>query len=128
MGIDPIPMRASEARHTIGKLSRRATSLLQTLSQSKAGVRSYECPPKSRESKLGQFRDSTLGVPRQRAIRVWVRRSNIENTIWGKVVASPESGPWWIKWIRVAHDLSQHQECSECELTNLLVGFECRTK
>jgi len=21
-------------------------------------------------------------------------RSNVENTIWGKVVASPESGPW----------------------------------
>jgi hypothetical protein len=23
-----------------------------------------------------------------------VARSNAENTIWGKVVASPESGPW----------------------------------
>jgi hypothetical protein len=25
-----------------------------------------------------------------------------ENTIRGKVVASPESGPWWVKWIRVS--------------------------
>jgi len=22
------------------------------------------------------------------------------NTIWGKVVASPESGPWWVKWVQ----------------------------
>jgi hypothetical protein len=40
------------------------------------------------------FGDSTLGVPGQRAIWVWARRSNAENTIWGKVMASPESGPW----------------------------------
>ncbi len=64
----------------------------------------------------------------QRAIWVWARWSNAENTIWGKVVASPEFGPWWVKWVRVARDLSQHQECSECELTNLLGGCECRTE
>jgi hypothetical protein len=23
-----------------------------------------------------------------------------EYTIWGKVVASPESGPWWVKWVQ----------------------------
>jgi hypothetical protein len=33
------------------------------------GARSYD-RPKSRESKLGQFRDSTLGVPGQKAIRM----------------------------------------------------------
>jgi hypothetical protein len=33
--IDLTPMRASEVRHTVGKLSTRATTLLQTLSQSK---------------------------------------------------------------------------------------------
>jgi len=27
----------------------------------------------------------------------------------------------------VAHGLSQHRECSKCELTNLWVGFGCRT-
>jgi hypothetical protein len=46
--------------------------------------------------KLGQFRDSSLGVPRQNAIRMWVLRSNAENTMWGKVVASPEFRPWWV--------------------------------
>jgi hypothetical protein len=25
--------------------------------------------------------------------------AGVEYTIWGKVVASPESGPWWVLWI-----------------------------
>jgi hypothetical protein len=85
-------------RHTVGKLSRRDTSSLQTSSQSEVGARSYE-RPKSQESKLRQFWDSTLGVPGQRAIWVWAWCSNTKNTIWGKVVASPESRPWWVKWV-----------------------------
>jgi hypothetical protein len=44
--------------------------------------------------------DSILGVPGQKAIRMWVRRSNAENIIWGKVVASPEFGPWWVLWVQ----------------------------
>ncbi len=44
--------------------------------------------------KPGQFRDSTLGVPGKIAIWMQVRRRAAENTIRGKVVASPESGPW----------------------------------
>ncbi len=55
-------MCAGGVQHTIGKLLMRAISLLQTLSQSEVGTRSYE-RPKSRESKPGQFQDSTLGVP-----------------------------------------------------------------
>jgi hypothetical protein len=54
---------------------------------------SYELP-KSWESNPGQFRDSSLGVPGLKAIWMQVRRNNIENTIWGKVVASPKSGLW----------------------------------
>jgi hypothetical protein len=52
---------------TVGKLSRRATSLIQTSSRSKVWARNYELP-KSRESKPGQFRDSSLGVPRKNVI------------------------------------------------------------
>ncbi len=85
-GIDPILVCAGGVQHTIEKLSRRATSSLQTLSQLKVEARSYE-RPKSRESKSGQFQHSTLGVPGQRAIWVWVRWSNAENTIWGR---------WWL--------------------------------
>jgi len=90
---------ADGRRHTIGKLSRRATSLLQTSSQSEVWAGSYELS-KSRESKPGQFRDSSLGVPGIKVIWMRVPRSNAENTIWGKVVASPESGPWWFKWVQ----------------------------
>jgi hypothetical protein len=74
------------------------TSTTQVMCKRRAGsqkglAKSYDLV-KSRESKPGQFRDSTLGVPGQKAIRMWVRRSNAENTIWGKVVGSPESGLW----------------------------------
>jgi hypothetical protein len=72
----------------------------------------------------GQFWDSTLGVPGQKGIQMWVRWNNAKNTIWGKVVGSPESGPWWVKWvnwIRVARDLSQHQKWFR-RCTNPLVG------
>jgi hypothetical protein len=109
-GIDPTPVCADRVKHTVGKLLRRVTSLLQTSSQSEVWAGSYELP-KSRESNPGQFRDSSLGVPGLKAIWMRVWGSNAENTIWGKVVASPESGPWWVKWVSVARGLSQHQEC-----------------
>jgi hypothetical protein len=52
--------------------------------------------------KLGQFRDSTLGVPGQTTTWVWVRRSNAENTIGRMVVTPPEPGPWCVMWVRVS--------------------------
>jgi hypothetical protein len=122
-GIDPIPVCADGVRHTIGKILRRSTSLLQTSSQSEVWVGIYELP-KSQESKLGQFQDSSLGVLGIKAIWMRVRRSNAENTIWGKVVASPEFGPWWVKWVRVAHGLSQHQGCFRRWTNQLVVGFD----
>jgi hypothetical protein len=73
---------------------------VQTSSRSEVGVRSYEVP-KSRESKLGQFRDSTLGVPGKRAIRMPLPWVNAEYTIGSMVVASLESGPWGVMWVRV---------------------------
>jgi hypothetical protein len=48
----------------------------------------------------GQFRDSHLGVSRQKAIWMWPPWSGAKYNIWGKVVASPESGSWWVKWIQ----------------------------
>jgi hypothetical protein len=44
--------------------------------------------------KLGQFRDSTLGVPEKSAIRMQVRRRGTENIIGRMVVTPPESGLW----------------------------------
>jgi hypothetical protein len=105
LGIDPIPMCADAMRHTVGKLLRRTIRLFETSSQSEVWAGIYELP-KSQESKPGQFQDSSLGVPGIKAIWMRVRWSNAENTIWGKVVASPESGPWWVQWVKVAPGLS----------------------
>jgi hypothetical protein len=96
---DPTPVCADGVRQIVGKLSMRAKSLLQTSSQSEVWTKSYELT-KSWESKPGQFWDSSLGVPGQKTIRMCVSWGNAENTIWGKVVASPESGPWWVLWVQ----------------------------
>ncbi len=121
-GIDLTPMCVDGVRHTIGKLLRRATSFLQTSSQSEVWTGNYELP-KSQESKLGQFQDSSLGVPGIKAIWMRVWWSNAKNIIWGKVVASPESGPWWVKWVCVARGLSQHQGCFRRWTNQLVVGL-----
>jgi len=86
-------------KHTIGKLLRRATTLLQSSSQSEVWAKSYG-RAKSRESKPGQVRDSSLGVLGQKAIRMWVPQRGTKYTIWGKVLVSFESGPWWVMWIQ----------------------------
>jgi hypothetical protein len=71
------------------------------LVRSEVGARSYVCP-KSRDSNLGQFRDSTLGVPGKRAFRMPLLWANAENTIGSMVVASPESGSWCVLWVWVS--------------------------
>jgi len=60
-GIDLIYLATDDVRHTIGKLSRRATTLLQTAPQSEVCSQSYGAP-KSRESRLARFRDSHTGI------------------------------------------------------------------
>jgi hypothetical protein len=93
--IDPIYLFADGVRHTVEKLSTRATTLLQTTFRSEVCSQSYGAP-KSRESQLGRFRDSHLGVSGQKAIWMWAPWRGVEYTIRGKVVASPKSGPWWV--------------------------------
>jgi hypothetical protein len=92
-GIDPIYLSTDNVRHTVGKLSTRATTFLQTTFRSEVCLQSYE-DPKSRESQLGRFRDSHLGVPGQKAIWMWAPWRGAQYTIRGKVVASPKFGPW----------------------------------
>jgi hypothetical protein len=36
----------------------------------------------------------------QKAIRMPLSRGGAKYTIWGKVVASPESGLWWVLWVQ----------------------------
>jgi hypothetical protein len=121
-GIDLVPMCSGRVQHTIGKLSRRATSSFQTLPQLEVGAKSYE-RPKSRKFRPGQFQDSILGVPGQRAIWVWARWSNAENTIWGKVVASSEFGSWWVKWVQGHPWLVPTPKGCRMNSNQLVVGF-----
>jgi hypothetical protein len=89
-------------------------------------------PHSNRRSELGNMSSQSLGSPtrdsfgtppwesrEKNAIRMWFPRSNAKNTIWGKAVASPESGPWWVKWVQGRPCLSQHQKGAEWVITNL---------
>jgi hypothetical protein len=112
--------------YVIGKVSTRATRLLETLSRSEVEARSYD-HPKSRECKLGQFwefRDSTSGVPRKCDIQMRVPRRVTKYTIWEKVVASLESGPWWVKWIRSCPWLVPTPKGCRMNFNQLVVGFD----
>jgi len=76
----------------------------------------------------GQFRDSNLGVPGKSVIRMQLPQGAAENTIWGKVVASPESGPWWVLWVKVPVACPNTQGCSQMLINPFVVGFGCRFK
>jgi hypothetical protein len=56
---------------------------------------------KSWESQFREFQDSNLGVLGRNDIWVLAPWLSTENTIRGKVVASPKFRPWWILWIHV---------------------------
>jgi hypothetical protein len=68
-GIDPIYLATGGVLHIVGKVSTRATTLLETASRSKVFSQSYGAP-KSRESHLARFRDSHSGVPGK--IAIWM--------------------------------------------------------
>jgi hypothetical protein len=55
-------LAADDVRHTVGKLSTRATTLLQTALRSEVCSQSYGAS-KSRESHRAGFRDSRAGLP-----------------------------------------------------------------
>jgi len=65
LGIDPIYLVAEGVRDTIEKFLMKATTLLETTSRSEVCSQSYGAP-KLWESHLVWFRDSHLGVPRQK--------------------------------------------------------------
>jgi hypothetical protein len=94
-----------------------------------SGVMSSQSPGTPTETISGQFRDSNLGVPRKRAIWMWPRWRAAENTIRGKVVASPESGPWWVKWVQMPVACPSTQGCFQMllvPLPSLIPGLPTR--
>jgi hypothetical protein len=73
-----------------------------------------------------QFRDSISRVPRICAIWMYPPLRAAENTLWGKVVASPESRPWWVLCVKVPVACPNTQGCFQM-LTNLFwLVFGCR--
>jgi hypothetical protein len=62
LGISLIFLRASGVPHTVGKISMRDTTLLETSPQSEVCTQSYELP-KSWKYKFKEFWDSNLGCP-----------------------------------------------------------------
>jgi hypothetical protein len=81
---------------------------------------------KFRDSNPRQFRDSNLEVLGKRTIRIWLPRSNAKNTTRGKVVASPEFGPWWVKCVKVPMVCPHTQGCSQMLTNPFVVGFGCK--
>ncbi len=70
------------------------------------GLYNKLCASELRKSQLWEFRDSYLRVLGQKAIWMWPPWRGVEYTIRGMVVASLESGPWWVLCVRVARGSS----------------------
>jgi hypothetical protein len=65
-GIDSIYLAAIDASHIVGKISTRATTLLETALRSEVCSQSYGAS-KSRESQLAGFGESRAGVPGEKS-------------------------------------------------------------
>ncbi len=83
-------------------------------------------PSKLWESQFQEFQDSHLGIPRQNDIWVLVLWPCINYTIKRKVVASLQSGPWWILWVRVCPWLVRAPKVLKFYTNNVLFGL-CRS-
>jgi hypothetical protein len=99
----------------------RVTTLLQTSFQLKSahkvmGLQSHRSP---------NFETSTWESQEENDIWVLALWSCIENTIRGKVVASPSPGCGESYESMFVHGSSMHQKCSNFALTNLVFGL-CR--
>jgi len=92
-GIDPIYLATENLRHTIGNLSMRATTLLQTALRSEVYLQNYGAP-KLRESRWRNFGTPTRKSQERKTIWMWASWRGPKYTIKGKVVASPKSGLW----------------------------------
>jgi hypothetical protein len=94
--IDPIYLVAEDVQHIVGKLSTRATTLLQTTSRSKVCSQSYGAP-KSRETPLSQFRDSHSGVPGE--------KNDLDVGFVANHRVYYKGGRWWLPQVRAVVSL-----------------------
>jgi len=90
------------------------------------GVMTSQSPGSREPGHLVGFRDSNLGVPGKKATWMWVQRSIAEYTIWGMVVASLESGPWWVLCVKVPVACPNTQGCPGMWTNHVGGLFWCR--
>ncbi len=74
-------------------------------------------------SKVARVPTLGMSFASQNDIWVLVLWPGTKYTIRGKVVASPESGPWWVLWLCVCSWLVHAPKCSNYALTNLLFSL-----
>jgi hypothetical protein len=120
--INLTPVCADGVQHTIEKLLRRATiasDLIPIWSLSRE-LWAPKVPRVQTETVSGLL----FGSPGDKSHLDAGATEQRREYYMGKVVVSPESGPWWVKWIRVAHGLSQHQRCFRKWTNPLVVGFD----
>jgi hypothetical protein len=125
VGNHPISSHESGMQYTVGKISMRATTLLQTSSQSEVCMQSYR-PPKVARVQIVGISGLPFGILGQNDIWVLVPWPSTKYTIRGKVVASPKFGLWWILWVYVCSWFVRAPKCCNYTLTNLLFGL-CRS-
>jgi hypothetical protein len=118
----PISLRVGGMPHIIGNSSTRVTTLLQTSLQLEVYTQSYG-PPKLWESQFKKIRDSHLGVSKQNDIWVLAPWLGTKNNIRGKVLASPESGSWWVLRVYVYPWLVCALEVFQLRINQLVVWF-----
>jgi hypothetical protein len=108
-------------------------------SQRELQIRFRSCPNR----RLGRevMNAQSFGSPNRDSFRtpLWESREKVPSgcKCGGEAQRILYGGRWWLpsssgrgesNESKVARGLSQHQECSEWVLTNLLVGFGCRTE
>ncbi len=122
MGIAMISLCAGGVPHIVEKFLTRAITFLYTSPQSNVCTQSY-APPQLRKSQFQEFRDSHLRIPRQNDIWVLAPWPSTENTIRGKVVASPKFRLWWILWVYVCSWLLRALKVFRLYTIQLIVWF-----
>jgi hypothetical protein len=93
-------------------------------------------PHSNRRSEPGNISSQSPGSPtwdsfetppwesrEKNAIWMWLLRNSAENTIWGKVVASPKFGSWWVKWVQGRPWLIPTPKGCKMSSNQLVVGF-----
>ncbi len=97
-GIDPTSVCAGGVRYTVENFQWEL-QLCSKPHPNQSSEHEFITLQSCGSSNFGNF-GTPSKVPKQRAIWMWASQRGAKYTKWRKVVASLESGPWWVLWIR----------------------------